>query len=491
MGSVVLPIVLLVIMIIFGGIFIVITKKQERAAKAKNGKSGSNEKNKTAENEIKKEDVFKFMEFERILDDMIVQKKGTRYTMAIKCKGINYDLMSDVEQLSVEEGFVTFLNTLRYPIQLYVQAQNIDLKSVISEYKNNVSGVREDFERLDKEYNKVVEAFDSTREEIEKIETERNRILNVYEYATDIISYVERMSTNKSLLQRNFYVLVSYNVSEITAADTFTKEEIVNICYTELLTRCQSIISALSACSVDGKVLNSNEVADLLYTAYNRDDKGVMSVREAIESGFYRLYSSSEDAFYKRTQMMKKEIEEEARLRSLEALKYAIDKGNYIPKKQEQLDTIEEISRQANDFIARENVPPEIKHDAQEAILHDYKVMKKELLQQIQEEKVQVLDQIAELDEHPERKKEEKEQPAIVEQPNLVEAPVEGPVINSIPTGNAMITDTTTTEPNVEENPVPRNLIFSNDEDEKEKDSIFFDDRLDQNNEDDEDESII
>lgn len=507
MDSLLLPIILLVIMGVFGAIFIVVTKKQERLETSKKAAKGNNNAN-TKKTDVKEEDVFRFMEFDRILDDMIVQKNGSRYTMAIKCKGINYDLMSEVEQLAVEEGFITFLNTLRYPIQLYVQAQNIDLKSVIAEYRNNIVGIKNDFDRLDKEYNKVVEAFDSTREEIDTIEKERNRVLNVYEYASDIISYVERMSTNKSLLQRNFYVLVSYNVSEITAADTFTKEEIINIVYTELLTRCQSIISALAACSVDGKVLGSNEVADLLYTAYNRDDKGVMSVREAIESGFYRLYSTSEDAFYKKTELLRKEIDEEARLRSLEALQYVIDKGNYIPRKQEQLETIEEISRQANDRIAREDAPQEIKQKAQEVILNDYKVMKKQLLQEIEEEKINVLAAVKELDEHPERKKTIAENPVSnTEGGDMLQDPVEGPVINAIPNTNTQETisndmNTSTNNNLIEEdrNNIPKNVILGEDQETdvisspepSQRDSIFFDDRLDDKSDDsEEDESII
>ena len=344
--------------------------------------------------EIRKEDVFKFMEFDRILDSMIVQNNGSRYTMAIKCKGINYDLMSEVEQISVEEGFITFLNTLRYPIQLYVQAQNVDLKSVIQEYKNNISGVKSDFERLDAEYNKVLESFESTTQEIEKAENERNKVLNVYEYASDIINYVERMSTNKSLLQRNFYVLVSYSTSEIAGADKFTKDELLNICYTELLTRAQAIISGLSSCSVEGRVLDSNEVADLLYMAYNRDDKGLLSVKEAIDSGFYRLYSTSEEAFFKRTELLNQQIEQEARIKSLAALKKAIQKGEYSTPKMKELEINERIAKQASDMVKHEDLPEQIKKEAQEDIAKEFKNTKKQLVQEAAIERAQILSQI-------------------------------------------------------------------------------------------------
>lgn len=400
MGALTFPLILLAILAVFAVIFFTVTKKQEKAANllskdsSKENRNSKNSKNNEKKEEIRKEDVFKFMEFDRILDSMIVQNNGSRYTMAIKCKGINYDLMSEVEQISVEEGFITFLNTLRYPIQLYVQAQNVDLKSVIQEYKNNISGVKSDFERLDAEYNKVLESFESTTQEIEKVENERNKVLNVYEYASDIINYVERMSTNKSLLQRNFYVLVSYSTSEIAGADKFTKDELLNICYTELLTRAQSIISGLSSCSVEGRVLDSNEVADLLYMAYNRDDKGLLSVKEAIDSGFYRLYSTSEEAFFKRTELLNQQIEQEARIKSLAALKKAIQKGEYSTPKMKELEINERIAKQASDMVKHEDLPEQIKKEAQEDIAKEFRNTKKQLVQEAAIERAQILSQI-------------------------------------------------------------------------------------------------
>ena len=400
MGALTFPLILLAILAVFAVIFFTVTKKQEKATNllskdsSKENRNSKNSKNNEKKEEIRKEDVFKFMEFDRILDSMIVQNNGSRYTMAIKCKGINYDLMSEVEQISVEEGFITFLNTLRYPIQLYVQAQNVDLKSVIQEYKNNISGVKSDFERLDAEYNKVLESFESTTQEIEKAENERNKVLNVYEYASDIINYVERMSTNKSLLQRNFYVLVSYSTSEIAGADKFTKDELLNICYTELLTRAQSIISGLSSCSVEGRVLDSNEVADLLYMAYNRDDKGLLSVKEAIDSGFYRLYSTSEEAFFKRTELLNQQIEQEARIKSLAALKKAIQKGEYSTPKMKELEINERIAKQASDMVKHEDLPEQIKKEAQEDIAKEFKNTKKQLVQEAAIERAQILSQI-------------------------------------------------------------------------------------------------
>lgn len=381
MGTLVVPIILLVILGAFGIIFAIYAKKQKDGVDGNKGNGsskGGREDNK--KHEIRKEDVFDFMEFDEISDNMIIQNKGTRYTMLVQCKGINYDLMSDVEQLSVEEGFITFLNTLTCPIQLYVQAQNLDLKGTIKVYKEHVDKIRDEFDNINQEYNRINEAFDSTEEEIRKAEKERNKTLNVYEYASDIVNYVERISLNKSLLQRTFFVLVSYNSSEINAIDRFTKEEIRNICYNELVTRAQSIINGLASCSVAGRILNSNEIADVLYTAYNRDDKGLMSVKEALDSGFYRLYSTSEDIFLKKQKKLQEEINNEAKIKAIEALKESIKSGEYISPRIKELDVEEQISKKASDLVRRENVPIDIKEKANEKLINDFRKTKKDLV---------------------------------------------------------------------------------------------------------------
>lgn len=381
-------ILVFLIVIVICVIFFVTATKKNNDSKVTDKSKNSN----TSSSKVKRDDVFNFMEFDRIQDNMIVQNNGKRYTMAIRCKGINYDLMSEVEQMAVEQGFITFLNTLKYPIQLYVQAQNVDLKNVVNDYKENIIPLQEEYIKYNKLFEEKSSIFDTDREEVEKIYSERTKILNAYEYANDIISYVEKMSTNKNLLQRNFYVLVSYSKGDIAAADKFSKEEIEEMCYTELLTRCNSIISALASSSVTGKVLDSNELADLLYIAYNRDDKSLMSVREALESGYYRLYSTSRDAFEKKDELLREAISTQARLKAIDSLERAIEDNTYKTDTMKALENEEEISKEATELIKAENINPEIKEKAYNNIIDDYRKVKNEYSPKIEEEKEKLVE---------------------------------------------------------------------------------------------------
>ena len=351
------------------------------------------------------------MEFDKILNNMIVQDGGSRFTMAIKCKGINYDLMSEVEQLAVEEGFITFLNTLKYPIQLYVQAQNIDLKGVVEKYKSNTAEIYKKYDDINREYSKLASAFDVNEKKLDAISKERDSITNVYEYAQDMINYVEKMSGNKNLLQRNFYVIVSYSTAEIAAVDKFSKDEIIEMCFTELNTRCQAIISALSSCSVSGKILDSNELADLLYSAYNRDDKGLIGIREALDAGIFRLYSTSEDAIYKKTVAIDEYLKNESRIRALEAIKSVIESGNITTPASEMIEEEEEISKRATNMVKAEDYEQDFKNNVNRKILEEFRINKKELLKQDEIQKKEFIEQgkkdIEELDDLKKKEKPE------------------------------------------------------------------------------------
>lgn len=390
MGSLIVPMILLGVLIVFGAVFFAVTSAQSKKNSIndskKNGGNNNKEKKagaKKASDTIPKEDVFKFMEFDRILDNMIVQNNGTTFTMAIKCKGINYDLMSEVERLAVEEGFITFLNTLRFPIQLYVQAQNIDLKKNVRMYNDRIANLKEEYEDANLKYNEVLDQLDSSSEDIARSEMNKKSVQNVLEYATDIIRYVEKLSLNKSLLQRNFYIIFSYHTSEITSGDKFTKEEIIDICFNELYTRAQGIISSLASCSVNAYLLDSNQLAELLYTSYDRDDSNIINIRQALESGYYRLYSTSHDAFQKRTELLDKQIAQEAEIKAYEALKKAIQEGRFVPEEVTENQIDEEISKKAIDVVKSQRVNESIKEKAKDIIIDDYKNNKNERIERL------------------------------------------------------------------------------------------------------------
>lgn len=257
------------------------------------------------------ESVMNFMEFDKIEDNMIVQKDGNKYIMVVECQGINYDLMSAVEKNSVEEGFIQFLNTLRYPVQIYVQTRTINLNSSIQTYKERIKKIEEDYQKQELKYKEMVSSGRYTQEQLNSAYYELTKQRNLNEYGKDIIYATERMSLNKNVLNQKYYVVVPYYPEDL-GQNEFDKEEIKNLAFSELYTRCQSIIRTLSGCEVGGRILTSNELADLLYVAYNRDEQETFGLDKALQAGFDELYSTAPDVLDKKMRELDKQIEREA-----------------------------------------------------------------------------------------------------------------------------------------------------------------------------------
>lgn len=300
------------------------------------GKTGSNvdansKKAETSNNAPKKtdypkEDIQKFMEFDKIEDDMIIQDKGNRFVMAIKCQGINYDLMSENEMLAVEEGFSNFLNTLKYPIQLYVQARSLNLEESINTYKNRIDELRDEYLRTENQNGIAKRSGNLTNQQKDQLDFELKKKRVLLEYGADIVNYVEKMSMNRNILQRKYYIVVSYHTSELGLATNFTKEEAHDLAYSELYTRCRSIAGALAPCGVQTSIMNSIELAEMLYIAYNRDESDIYNIRKALDNGFYRLYSTAQDVLEKKQIAIDNEVKEKAIAEAERALQNAMDR---------------------------------------------------------------------------------------------------------------------------------------------------------------------
>ena len=248
-----------------------------------------------AKKELPKEDVKNFMEFDEIEDDMIIQENGNRYVMILKCMGINYDLMSETEMLAVEEGFGNFLNTLKYPIQLYVQARSLDLDEGISVYRKRLEALNTEYEKYADAVMKTKATGRATPAQKQQMEFELKKKRTLLDYGADIVKYIERMSMNRNILQRKYYVVISYHSSELGLATNFKKEEVRDLAYSELYTRCRSIAAALAPCGVEATILKSEELAELLYIAYNKDEADTYNLKRALDNGYYRLYSTAQD----------------------------------------------------------------------------------------------------------------------------------------------------------------------------------------------------
>ena len=327
--------------------------------KEKQKKDEEKKKNAIDNNETKKSSkvfnvgsIIDFMEFDKIEDNMIIQKNGLRYIMVIECQGINYDLMSQAEKVGVEEGFIQFLNTLSHPVQIYTQTRKINLESSIQTYKQEVDKIEQEYNKQKMRYQSIMASPSASEAQKKQALYEFTKDKNLYEYGKDIIYNTEKMSLNRNILNKKYYVVVPYFSEELGQSD-YDKDEIREMAFSELYTRSQAIIRTLAVSGVVGRVLSSTELADLLYFAYNRDEAEVFGVDKAIKAGYNDLYSTAEDYMDKKMELLDKQIQEEAM--NLASEKVAEVQSEKQKEYQKKVETEDDIINNLAQLIIQEN----------------------------------------------------------------------------------------------------------------------------------------
>lgn len=324
-------------------------KKEEEEEEARTNPVGNSTK---VAKEYTKKSIFNFLQFDKIEDNMIVQDNGQKYLMVIECEGVNYDLMSKVEKTAVEAGFVQFLNTLRYPIQLYVQTRAVNIGESIQNYRAKLAITKKELDNKQMEYNRILKSEDYNEKEAEIVRRELIRIKNLYEYGQDVVNDIQKTSSNKNVLRKHYYIVVPYYTAEI-GTDLLAEEEKRNMIFSELYTRCQSLIRALFSCEMKCRILNSTELVELLYIAYNRDDAETYSVEKALQAGYNELYSTAPDVLDKRMKAIDESIESNAVKLAKEAIdEVRLEKERKIKKKEENF---EELVRKMAESLLNEN----------------------------------------------------------------------------------------------------------------------------------------
>ncbi len=198
------------------------------------------------------------LQIAEIRDGIVIMNDGS-FRSVVMVKSINFDLMSPDEREAVEFSYQGFLNSLYFPIQIFMRSQKVDLRPYI--------------ERLD------------------KIRTEHDNMLLAM-LMEDYIGFIGGLSQQTNIMDKKFYVVIPYfPVADITKAITQSKnffsglkglfnnqeqrvtinEGDLNKAKDELRNRVQAVLTGLMQCGVQGLPLDTQELIELYYDTYNPD----------------------------------------------------------------------------------------------------------------------------------------------------------------------------------------------------------------------------
>jgi hypothetical protein len=198
------------------------------------------------------------LQIAEIRDGIVIMNDGS-YRSVVMVKSINFDLMSPQEQESVEYAYQGFLNSLYFPIQIFVRSQKVDLQPYI--------------------------------EKLDKIRTEHDNMLLAL-LMDDYIGYIDGLAQQTNIMDKKFYIVIPFfptvsTQKALTQSKNFfsgltalfnTREDHVVInepdlekAKAELRNRVQAALGALQQCGIQGLPLDTQELIELYYDTYNPD----------------------------------------------------------------------------------------------------------------------------------------------------------------------------------------------------------------------------
>ena len=193
----------------------------------------------------------KYLDIAEIRDDLVVLNDGTVRGVLL-VSSINFDLKSEDEQRAIISGYVSFLNTLDYPLQIVIQSRPLN----IDEY----------FVRLKK---------------VEKEQT--NELLRMQ--TADYRQFVAELLTLERIMSKRFYVVVPYTpISDKNRgfstrfSAVFSTAKVVKLSrkrfddFSEhLAKRCNFVAAGLASLGLRTQRLNTQALIELYYNSYNPD----------------------------------------------------------------------------------------------------------------------------------------------------------------------------------------------------------------------------
>ncbi len=300
-GSLILLLAVIFFIIVALVVILLIMKKNEEEA----NRPGANRVKQTPLG-MSYDDIRNFLPFDDIKDNMIVQEKGEKYTMLVECHGINYYLMSDVEKIAVEEGFIQFLNSLRFPIQIYVQSRTVNLDESIRAYSEKYNKIQDEFNKMLEKFQELNRKGAST-DDILALGYELEKKEKVLNYTKDLIDNVSYMTQNTNVLEKKYYIAVSYHTTEAGIVNTMSEADLYRMAYAELSNRAESICAGLVSCGVEANILDTYQLTDVMYIAVNRDDADIFNINKIVDSQINSISITSKSTKEKREELYRAE----------------------------------------------------------------------------------------------------------------------------------------------------------------------------------------
>ena len=191
-----------------------------------------------------------FIPIKEIKEGVVLMRDGS-LRVVLMLSSINFALKSEEEKNSIIGSYQGFLNSLGYPVQIYIKSRKLHLDGYLDSLEKQLA-------------------------------TQTNELLRLQ--TSQYKDFIGELLQYASIMEKRFFVIVPFYPSGIgSEKEGFLKSVIsgkphIDISFetqkTELMARVDQVITGLTGIGVRCVALNTEELIELYYTVYNPDTSG-------------------------------------------------------------------------------------------------------------------------------------------------------------------------------------------------------------------------
>ncbi len=191
-----------------------------------------------------------YIDIAEIHDDTVIMKDNTLVAV-LMVSSINFALKSEEEQNAIVQAYISFINSINFPVQIVIQSRKL-----------NINNYLEDLKTKEKE--------------------QSNELLKIQ--MREYIKYVKELVDLGEIMSKKFYAVIHYNPEEgvkkegavlklinsfkVIKLMSLKKEKFLK--YRQELDRRMGVVqSGLSSMMINSQQLDTQSLIELYYNSYN------------------------------------------------------------------------------------------------------------------------------------------------------------------------------------------------------------------------------
>ena len=182
-----------------------------------------------------------------VVDDLVIFKDGSA-AMILETTAVNFGLLSEAEQDAIIYGYAQLLNSLSFPVQIFVKSQKMNITNYVETLK--------------------------TQEQKQLNEKMRQQI-------TRYRAFIESVVKENKVLDKKFYLILGFSSLEMGLTAQHNKKVLIEKAKTVLSPRKDHLLRQMARVGLKIKVLSTQSLVELFYNLYNSEFIGSQKLLDA------------------------------------------------------------------------------------------------------------------------------------------------------------------------------------------------------------------